>query len=134
MITLHNLFLQALLTVCQSLHAEAISLSMQAAAHGVPTVATKNGGPVDIMSTLHHGILVDPNSSKEIADALLKILTEPKEWEEMSQNGIHNIMAYSWPSHCKQVLESLEKEKQYVKTHTVRSLASCTWHTLRCVT
>lgn len=86
----------------------------------MPTVATKNGGPVDIMSTLHHGILVDPNSSKEIADALVKILTEPKEWEEMSQNGIHNIMAYSWPSHCKQVLESLEKEKQYVKTHTVR--------------
>ena len=92
---------------------------MQAAAHGVPTVATKNGGPVDIMTTLHHGLLVDPNSSKEIADALVKILTEPKEWEEMSQNGIKNIMAYSWPSHCKQVLESLEKEKQYTKTHTV---------------
>ena len=72
------------------------------------------------MATLHHGILVDPNSSKEIADALLKILTEPKEWEAMSQNGVDNIMAYSWPSHCKQVLESLEKEKQYVKTHTVR--------------
>ncbi|KAA6420901.1 MAG: Sucrose-phosphate synthase [Trebouxia sp. A1-2] len=91
---------------------------IEAAAHGVPTVATKNGGPVDIMSTLHHGLLVDPNSSKEIADALVKILTEPKEWEEMSHNGIKNIMAYSWPSHCKQVLESLEKEKQYTKTHT----------------
>lgn len=91
---------------------------IEAAAHGVPTVATKNGGPVDIMSTLHHGLLVDPNSSKEIADALVKILTEPKEWEEMSNNGIKNIMAYSWPSHCKQVLESLEKEKQYTKTHT----------------
>lgn len=74
---------------------------------------------MDIMTTLHHGLLVDPNSSKEIADALVKILTEPKEWEEMSQNGIKNIMAYSWPSHCKQVLESLEKEKRTHKTHTV---------------
>lgn len=91
----------------------------------MPTVATKNGGPVDIMSTLHHGILVDPNSSKEIADALLKILTEPKEWEAMSQNGVDNIMAYSWPSHCKQVLESLEKEKQYTKTHTVSASQCC---------
>ena len=99
-------------------------LHVQAAAHGVPTVATKNGGPVDIMTTLHHGLLVDPNSSKEIADALVKILTEPKEWEEMSQNGIKNIMAYSWPSHCKQVLESLEKEKRTHKTHTVRSRLS----------
>ena len=43
--------------------------------HGVPTVATKNGGPVDIMATLHHGLLVDPTNSKQIADALIKILT-----------------------------------------------------------
>ena len=91
----------------------------------MPTVATKNGGPVDIMTTLHHGLLVDPNSSKEIADALVKILTEPKEWDEMSQNGIKNIMAYSWPSHCKQVLESLEKEKRTHKTHTARLCLSC---------
>ncbi len=60
---------------------------MQAAAHGVPTVATKNGGPVDIMATLHHGLLVDPTNSKQIADALLKILTNPEVWDEMSHNG-----------------------------------------------
>ena len=108
-----------LLTLYLVVHRLRGCMHLQAAAHGVPTVATKNGGPVDIMTTLHHGLLVDPNSSKEIADALVKILTEPKEWEEMSQNGIKNIMAYSWPSHCKQVLESLEKEKQYIKTHTV---------------
>ena len=60
---------------------------VQAAAHGVPTVATKNGGPVDIMATLHHGLLVDPTNSKQIADALLKILTNPEVWDEMSHNG-----------------------------------------------
>ena len=59
----------------------------QAAAHGVPTVATKNGGPVDIMATLHHGLLVDPTNSKQIAEALLKILTNPEVWDEMSHNG-----------------------------------------------
>lgn len=60
---------------------------MQAAAHGVPTVATKNGGPVDIMATLHHGLLVDPTNSRQIGDALLKILTNPEVWDEMSHNG-----------------------------------------------
>lgn len=45
---------------------------LQAAAHGVPTVATKNGGPVDIMATLHHGLLVDPTSSTDVADGLVK--------------------------------------------------------------
>ena len=60
---------------------------MQAAAHGVPTVATKNGGPVDIMATLHHGLLVDPTNSGEIADALLRILTNGDTWDEMSRSG-----------------------------------------------
>jgi glycosyltransferase involved in cell wall biosynthesis len=65
----------------------AVSGAVQAAAHGVPTVATKNGGPVDIMATLHHGLVVDPTNSKQIADALLKILTNPEVWDEMSHNG-----------------------------------------------
>jgi hypothetical protein len=29
---------------------------------------------------------------------------------------VANIMAYSWPSHCKRYLESLESEKRFVKT------------------
>lgn len=62
---------------------------MQAAAHGVPTVATKNGGPVDIMSTLHHGLLVDPTNSSEISAALIRILTHPETWDEMSRNGAY---------------------------------------------
>lgn len=69
----------------RSSHTHAVR--MQAAAHGVPTVATKNGGPVDIMATLHHGLLVDPTNSKQIADALIKILTNSEVWDEMSHNG-----------------------------------------------
>ena len=60
---------------------------MQAAAHGVPTVATKNGGPVDIMATLHHGLLVDPASSQDIANACFKLLTNSSMWDQMSHNG-----------------------------------------------
>lgn len=44
----------------------------------MPTVATKNGGPVDIMHTLHHGMVVDPTDSEAIAQALLRILTDPQ--------------------------------------------------------
>ena len=60
---------------------------LQAAAHGVPTVATKNGGPVDIMATLHHGLLVDPASSQDIANACFKLLTNSSMWDQMSHNG-----------------------------------------------
>ncbi len=60
----------------------------------MPTVATKNGGPVDIMATLHHGLLVDPTNSKQIADALIRILTNSQVWDEMSQNGEHIFTAH----------------------------------------
>ena len=33
---------------------------IEAAAHGVPIIATQCGGPVDIVATLGNGILVDP--------------------------------------------------------------------------
>jgi glycosyltransferase involved in cell wall biosynthesis len=61
----------------------------QAAAHGVPTVATRNGGPVDIMKTLHHGVTVDPTDSTQLGDALLRILTNRSEWDAMSKAGAH---------------------------------------------
>ena len=53
----------------------------------MPTVATKNGGPVDIMKTLHHGVTVDPTNERELGNALLEILTHPATWQEMSRNG-----------------------------------------------
>ena len=40
-------------------------------------------------------------------------------WDEFSRNGVKNIMAYSWPSHCKKVLESLESEKRFLQQHKV---------------
>ncbi|KAL4458202.1 hypothetical protein ABPG75_013067 [Micractinium tetrahymenae] len=89
---------------------------IEAAAHGVPTVATKNGGPVDIMATLHHGVVVDPTDADAVAAALLRILTAPSTWDDMSTSGVKNIMAYSWPSHCKKYLESIEVEKRTIKS------------------
>lgn len=60
-------------------------------------MATKNGGPVDIMKTLHHGVTVDPTNEKELGDALLNILTHPSTWQEMSKNGgvLHASLEFS---------------------------------------
>ena len=43
---------------------------IEAAAHGVPIVATKHGGPVDIIQTLKNGVLVDPLDVDGIAKVL----------------------------------------------------------------
>lgn len=88
---------------------------IEAAAHGVPTVATCNGGPVDIMETLHHGVVVEPTDSDAVAHALLSILTNPSIWDTMSEAGRSNIMAYSWPAHCKRYMEAMEADKKFMK-------------------
>jgi hypothetical protein len=84
---------------------------IEAAAHGVPIVATTNGGPVDIVHTLKNGILVEPNDADAVADALLKLLTYPTTWEDYASNGVTNINAYSWTSHCIKCLNAIEVEK-----------------------
>ncbi|XP_048235112.1 probable sucrose-phosphate synthase 3 isoform X2 [Ricinus communis] len=77
---------------------------IEAAAHGLPMVATKNGGPVDINRALNNGLLVDPHDQHAIADALLKLVSEKNLWHECRKNGWKNIHLFSWPEHCRTYL------------------------------
>eukprot|EP01018_Ginkgo_biloba_P024501 Gb_17920 [translate_table: standard] len=74
---------------------------IEAAAHGLPMVATKNGGPVDIHKALNNGLLVDPHDQKSIANALLKLVADKNLWNECRKNGLKNVHLYSWPEHCR---------------------------------
>ncbi|CAI9778870.1 unnamed protein product [Fraxinus pennsylvanica] len=77
-----------------------LAAKTKAAAHGLPMVATKNGNPVDIHRALYNGLLVDPHDQQAIADALHKLVSEKKLWEECRRNGWKNIHLFSWPEHC----------------------------------
>ncbi|KAI4310770.1 hypothetical protein MLD38_035721 [Melastoma candidum] len=77
---------------------------IEAAAHGLPMVATKNGGPVDINRALNNGLLVDPHDQQAISEALLKLVSEKNLWHECQKNGWKNIHLYSWPEHCRTYL------------------------------
>ncbi|XP_043808348.1 probable sucrose-phosphate synthase 1 [Manihot esculenta] len=74
---------------------------IEAATHGLPIVATKNGGPVDIHQVLDNGLLVDPHDQQSIVDALLKLVSGKQLWARCRQNGLKNIHLFSWPEHCK---------------------------------
>ncbi|CAK7344519.1 unnamed protein product [Dovyalis caffra] len=81
---------------------------IEAAAYGLPVVATKNGGPVDILKVLNNGLLVDPHDQKAIADALLKLVSGKNLWTECRKNGLKNIHSFSWPEHCRNYLSHIE--------------------------
>ncbi|XP_059460480.1 probable sucrose-phosphate synthase 1 [Corylus avellana] len=80
---------------------------IEAAAYGLPIVATKNGGPVDIHRVLDNGLLVDPHDQQCIADALLKLVSDKQLWARCRQNGLKNIHLFSWPEHCKTYLSRI---------------------------
>ncbi|XP_039005372.1 probable sucrose-phosphate synthase 1 isoform X2 [Hibiscus syriacus] len=80
---------------------------IEAAAYGLPVVATKNGGPVDIHKVLDNGVLVDPHDQQSIADALLKLVSDKQLWARCRQNGLKNIHQFSWPEHCKTYLSRI---------------------------
>ncbi|KAJ8449655.1 hypothetical protein Cgig2_001311 [Carnegiea gigantea] len=77
---------------------------IEAAAHGLPTVATKNGGPVDIQQALKNGLLIDPHDQTAISEALLTLVSDKNLWAECRRNGWKNIHLYSWPEHCRNYL------------------------------
>ncbi|MGB3807800.1 MAG: HAD-IIB family hydrolase [Erythrobacter sp.] len=69
---------------------------IEAASHGLPVVATRIGGPLDTVSELEHGLLVDPRDSGAIGKAIATLLNDRTLWQRCSDNGREGSRAFSW--------------------------------------
>jgi sucrose-phosphate synthase len=72
---------------------------LEAAASGLPVVATDSGGPNDIVETCSNGILVDPRDPDAIASAMLTILRDPALWSRYAAAGRVAMRTYDWDAH-----------------------------------
>ncbi|PPD03814.1 MAG: HAD family hydrolase [Methylobacter sp.] len=87
---------------------------LEAAASGLPLVATENGGPVDIIGNCHNGLLVDPLDKAAVTEALLSILDNPDHWRTLSENGLRNVARhYSWEAHTQAYLQKVQPLLQH---------------------
>jgi sucrose-phosphate synthase len=75
---------------------------LEAAASGLPLVATNDGGPQDIIGYCKNGELVDPNDEKKMGQLIQQIIDDKKLWCKYSTNGIKYVRQYyAWRSHVK---------------------------------
>ena len=82
---------------------------IEAAASGLPIVATKDGGPIDIVKNCQNGYLIDPLDTKDIAKSVLKVLTETENWHILSKNGQQKgKKSYKWESHVQTYMKMLQ--------------------------
>lgn len=81
---------------------------IEAAASGLPIVATSDGGPQDIVGNCHNGYLVDPLSTEDIAAALVNVLKDRDNWNQLAAEGLLGIQRhYSWQAHAERYLAAL---------------------------
>ena len=94
---------------------------IEAAAAGVPVVATDDGGPEDIIENCRNGLLVDVSDYKNISKAINELLENKSSWEKFSDNGIKNVKKfYTWRAHSKKYLDEINNllSKELMKKDT----------------
>ena len=95
---------------------------IEAAASGLPIVATEDGGPRDIVGNCHNGVLIDPLDSGAIAAALIALLEDPQNREHHAENGLRGVREhYSWEAHAKRYLSIVRPLVE--KTEAVERIA-----------
>lgn len=81
---------------------------IEAAASGLPIVATEDGGPREIIANCNNGTLINPLDAKAMAGALLDLLLDAPGWEEKAAAGLRGVQRhYAWPAHAVKYLRYL---------------------------
>jgi len=95
---------------------------IEAAASGLPIVATDDGGPRDIVATAKNGLLIDPLDSKGMSEKLLDALSDRARWKRWSANGERAAHRYyTWSSHVEKYLNEIERVS---RTRTAKRFAA----------
>lgn len=78
---------------------------LEAAASGLPIVASKNSGATSAADEGYNGLLVTQNNSEATANAVLKILENPELKMKFGNNGREWVKEFSWNKIIKKYIE-----------------------------
>lgn len=81
---------------------------IEAAASGLPIIATEDGGPVDIIGNCNNGLLIDPLDAEAMAEAVHAVIGNWESWQQKSVAGLQGVREhYAWDAHAKSYLQML---------------------------
>jgi sucrose synthase len=89
---------------------EAFGLTvLEAMSSGLPTFATKFGGPSEIIQDNKNGFLINPTTPSKVSNKILeffkKTKSDPETWESISQEGIQRVQEnFNWDLYSKRLL------------------------------
>ena len=82
---------------------------LEANAFGKPTIGGDTGGVPDAIVHRETGLLVDPNSTEEISNAIIYLLENPSEAHKLGENGRHRVQnELNWNTASIQVKEIID--------------------------
>ena len=94
-------------------HYEPFGLApLEAAAAGLPVVATQNGGPSESLRDQEeeYGVLVDPADPDDIARGLERLLCDGEAWEWFARRGRQRVLdRYTWKRTAGKYLATIEE-------------------------
>ena len=82
---------------------------LEAAASGLPIVATDSGGPNDIVEHCRNGMLVPPRDSDNLGRVMLDLLTDGAQWDTYAANGQALVQSYDWTRHADVYLDLIRE-------------------------
>lgn len=83
---------------------------LEAAASGLPIVATNDGGPQDIIKYCRNGRLIDPLDTARLGATLYDVLGNRRRWRRWSQAGILGAKRhFSWEGHVMTYLDEIDR-------------------------
>ncbi len=94
----------------QPAYFEAFGLTViEAMASGLPTFATRYGGPLEIIQDGRSGFHIDPNHGQTSSAILLKFFKrceeDPEYWQKISQTGMDRVQErYTWRLYARRLL------------------------------
>jgi len=76
---------------------------LEAAACGLPVIASSKGGPKEIIHHCQNGLVVNVEDPAAISNTIKKVITDQSLWQRFSENGIIcTDKTYSWQNHSNQ--------------------------------